>query len=267
MALCPFGKASVCFPLSIGRAAALATLDSKETVVQFRAKVVGHTTRKTLEAGAASVRMQSVEDVQVPEPGAYLVMIRAGDHTGFLPGLAAPRCGGTDDSFPANDFSLEIVLLGRADPGYKAVMYLPEPTLQQLLPSGTTAEVCIRRFLMPVQHDCPGQWLRDRLLRLADQVDEAFAPVVDIARDSSHELRNALERSGLKHSTEAVDRNLESTGIALPADHGQRTDEVELGYWGEEMRHNTVCGASMDGERRLDAPEVLPSFPGIESML
>merc|ERR1719436_1752633 len=95
-------------------------------------------------------------------------------------------------------------------------MYLPEEVLADWLPnvsssstgaSGEAAapplapvEVRLLRTLLPVQADCPAQWLRDRLLRLADLVEEAFGGDGSAAIDGSgpEELRAALLRAGLR---------------------------------------------------------------------
>merc|ERR1719436_958287 len=94
-------------------------------------------------------------------------------------------------------------------------MYLPEEVLADWLPnvsssstgaSGEAAapplapvEVRLLRTLLPVQADCPAQWLRDRLLRLADLVEETFAgsPEWESA-GSPEELHAVLLRAGLR---------------------------------------------------------------------
>lgn len=261
MVSCPFGKASLCFPLSISRAAALGVLeaDAESALVT---NVAGYTTQKTFEAGASSLRLTLHQDALAPEPGAHLVLVRAAGHRGFLPGLAAPRCGGPKTG-TEDGVGLEIVIFGRPNKSWNELMYLPEEVLQNLFPAGNTVELCFVRVLAPVQHDCPPQWLRDRLLRLADGVNTDFLSTCSKVRDIPQELQVMLESAGLQTGGDKVVQK-----IVGPADAGKRVGEDELGYWNEEMALNTRCGATMEGNTRLDVKDgVLPSFPGIESML
>jgi hypothetical protein len=140
-------------------------------------------------------------------------------------------------------------------------MYLPEDVLQNMFPATSSIELSFVRTLAPVQHDCPPQWLRDRLLRLADGVDSSFAPCVEGDRDNSRELQLLLERAGLI-LVQGDERS--KYGFVPPADAGKRVGEDELGYWNEEMNFTTRCGASIEGGRQ---DGLQPSFPGIESML
>lgn len=203
--------------------------EARDTV----ATVAGYTTQKTREAGAASVRL----NVRSPESGAHLVLLRARGCGGWLPGLAGTR--GSRDGTPA----VEAVVLGRSDVLFTSVMYLGEETLKELFPEGSDIEVRFVELLLPVQHDCPPQWLRDRLLRLADLVETKYASV-----PRGETLGDALIRAGLTF--------LKPSGreTALHADAGNRMSEEELGYWNEEMRLNTRCGALMNGTERLDYP-------------
>lgn len=150
-------------------------------------------------------------------------------------------------------------MLGRPDRTLGAVMYLPEEVLAVLLPSGhpAPAEVRFVRLLLPVQHDCPPQWLRDRLLRLADLVDTTFAGV-----SQAEALAAVCERAGLR-LVEPGPKLGAGTHTALPADAGNRISEEELGYWDEEMRWSTRCGASMDGAARLDNPGTSYGLDGL----
>lgn len=177
------------------------------------------------------------------EQGSYLVSLRAPNQKGWLLGLAGtrPRIDGPPDG-------LEVVVLARPDLRCTALMYLPEETLETLAPIGQKVQLRALRPLLPVQHDCPEQWLRDRLLKLADMVEVAFseghsAPQPEV-------IREALQSAGLH----VVGKTSAKTELPiLPADAGNRVSEEELGYWNEEMRLNTRCAASMEGESRLDA--------------
>lgn len=258
----PFGKASITFKLSMSRSAVLGVLAAEDEGV-IGADVVGFTTQKTFEAGASSLRVKLHGDALAPEPGAHLVAVRSDGSDGFLPGLASPRCGGSTEV--ADDIGMEIVIFGRPDKHWKEVMYLPEDVLQNLFPPDSAVELRMIQALAPVQRDCPPQWLRDRLLRLADGVDTNFADACPGLRDNPHELRNVLEQAGLSLT------NVGAEMIVMPADHGKRVGEEELGYWNEEMKLNTRCGATLEGGRQdgKDAAKigVMPSFPGIEAML
>lgn len=255
MVSCPCGKASLLFPLSIRRDAVLAVISQTEDEGHLNTEVVGYTTQKTFEAGANSLRVAVDSDSLAPAPGAHLVLVRASGQQGFLPGLAAPRCGGAADDSKLD--GLEIVVFGRPDSHYTAFMYLPENVLQELFPMGTSAEIRMLKLLMPVQHDCPPQWLRDRLLHLADKVVTAFSDERTIISPPS-DLQIAFESAGLRLDHPGGDP------IVGPADKGQRVGKEELGYWNEEMKLNTRCGASPGG----DAAQIglLPSFPGIDGM-
>mmetsp|Transcript_94745 Transcript_94745/g.182020 ORF Transcript_94745/g.182020 Transcript_94745/m.182020 type:complete len:253 (-) Transcript_94745:212-970(-) len=251
MVSCPFGKASLCFPLSLGRSAALGVLDADAEGI-LCTDIVGYTTRKTFEAGAHSLRLTLQDGAYAPEPGAHLVVVRAKGCEGFLPGLAAPRCGGNEADSVGK--GMEVVIFGRSDKSWSSLMYLPEDVLQRLFPTGSTADLRFVKALAPVQHDCPPQWLRDRLLRLADGVETTFA----CPRDTRQDLQLMLERAGLLLT------DSDKAYPVGPADEGQRVGEDELGYWNEEMKMNTRCGASIEGGRQDVG--LLPSFPGIEGM-
>jgi hypothetical protein len=145
-------------------------------------------------------------------------------------------------------------------------MYLPEDILGKLFPAGGAAELRFIRSLAPVQHDCPPQWLRDRLLRLADGVDTGYSGTCSSDRDTSLELRRTLELAGLNAGGEASDSSRH--GIVLSADAvGKRMSEDEMGYWKEEAHLNERCGAAMEGDKLASCPGYLPTFPGMESML
>jgi len=241
MAACPYGKASLVFPLAIPAGAALAAVKAAEDVPEVNARTIGYTTPLTSEAGACSVRL-AVTDALECSPGNYLVAVRSSKHTGWLPGLANTKHQG-------EELFLEVVVLGRPDRRLQAVMYLPEETLSALWPcDGSERGACIRLLkplLLPQLSDCPGQWLRDRLLKLADMVEVQFkAGVASVA------LGKQLELAGLH----LVDSLADSVNIG-PADKGARVDEQELGYWTEEMEKGHRCGGSMDGSRRQDIPD------------
>lgn len=251
MVECPYGKASICFPLSISRAAALGALDAQDEGV-LSAQVVGYTTQKTFEAGASSLRVKLNYNSMAPSPGAFLVAVRAPGCQGFVPGLAAPRCGGADRN--SADCGFEIIIFGRPELTWSELMYLPEEVIRKLFPADASVDVRIVKSLAPVQHDCPPQWLRDRLLRLADGVESMYSGGnADLSK-----LRCTLENAGLR----PVQKGEEY--IVPPADVGKRFGEDELGYWTEEAKLNARCGASKEG----DSEQLfLPTFPGLESML
>eukprot|EP00928_Gymnodinium_smaydae_P085764 TRINITY_DN69374_c0_g1_i1.p1 TRINITY_DN69374_c0_g1~~TRINITY_DN69374_c0_g1_i1.p1 ORF type:complete len:267 (+),score=62.69 TRINITY_DN69374_c0_g1_i1:52-852(+) len=250
-ATCPFGRASLCFPLAVPAKAALAALAAAEsegsspTDAAAAAEVSGYTTGKTRAAGADSLRVLLLADAPVA-PGAHLVTLRAPGQTGWLVGLAGTRQARPD----ASPDGLEVLVLARPDARFQKVMYLPEATLQDLFPLGSSVPVRFLRPLLPTQHDCPEQWLRDRLLRLANMVEEMYSSQPETA---GHELQVTLERAGLRF-VDAADAAAarQKTPLAPPADSGDRVSEEELGYWNEEMKWNTRCGASMNGESRLD---------------
>lgn len=286
MASCKYGKASMCFPLKISRDAVLNVLGTPAEQ-SINTEVVGYTTQKTFEAGASSLRVRVTRNSTSLEPGAILVGVRAEGFEGFLPGLAAPRCGGTEDSL--KDGGLEIVIFGRPDKNWEDVMYLPEEVLENLFPEGVSVEVQLIRALAPTQHDCPPQWLRDRLLRLADGVDIAFADAKSPIENGAVTLRRAIENAGIiasskdhteifarqmsrqisRQVTESAPMNRQTT-IVPPADYKDRVGEDELGYWNEEMRLNYRCGALLENNKRLDgpgAPRAFEEFPGLQSMM
>jgi len=245
MAACPYGKASMCFPLAIPVKAALNVLRDIDEVPVSTAEVAGFTTGKTRAAGADSFRLHlpaADAPEQVPHQGAHLVALRFKGHESWLPGLAGMRR--PQEGSPAG---MEVVVLGRPDAKFTALMYLPEDTLVELAPVGSIVEFRLLRFLLPVQHDCPEQWLRDRLLRLANLVEEAFS-VYTAPPPPAEEVRAALQGAGLCFGAEPKER----AGPTLPADTGDRVSQEELGYWDEEMRLNTRCAATMDGGSRMD---------------
>merc|ERR1711965_704106 len=144
-----------------------------------------------------------------PAPGAFLVAVRAPGCQGFLPGLAAPRCGGADRN--SAECGFEIIIFGRPELTWSELMYLPEEAIRKLYPVDASVDVRIVKSLAPVQHDCPPQWLRDRLLRLADGVETDFS--CDSKRDNADEFRSMLELAGLEvNSDHAADMRV------LPAD-------------------------------------------------
>jgi len=207
--------------------------------------VTRYTTQKTFAAGACSICLRLQGNSLPVEQGAHLITIRSQGCSGWLPGLA-----GTRSPTLGEEPGIEVVVLGRPDQKLNKVMWLPEPTLSALYPlalgSGAgKVEVRFVKALLPVQHDCPEQWLRDRLLRLCDIVDTAFC-----AADEMQNLTvlDALQSAGLLlgHDHNAL--------IAGPADKGDRICNEELGYWDEEMKLNVRCGASMDGQVRQDFP-------------
>ena len=99
------------------------------------------------------------------------------------------------------------------------------------------------RLIKPLA-DCPGQWLRDRLLLLADQLNSSQGGTVA--------LRPALEAAGLSFEgpEEAV----------AHADRGQRVSALELGYWQEEAEKGHRCAGGMEGTRRDVPEEILASM-------
>lgn len=222
--------------------------------------VVGYTTRKSFEAGAFAVRVavvsDGISDESPMEPGAFAVAVRGKGQEGFLVGIAAARCGG--GSSENQDVGLEIVVFGRPDRKWEELMYLPEDVLKMLFPEGTSVDVRVLASLAPVQHDCPPQWLRDRFLRLAEEVEKAYAGA--FPKTSPDELEEAVEFAGIFPVALR-----QATDIVPPADTGKRVGEEELGYWNEEMQVGNRCGG-IEGGARLDGPGILPSFPGIDSM-
>lgn len=236
-AVCPYGRASLCFPMSVPTRAMLGAVESAEGLPAIAAKVAGYTTAKTHAAGAASLRLTfNAGDPGLPDDGAHLMVLRAPGREGWLVAVAGTRQA-EEDLPPA----VETVIFGRPDNKFQNVMYLPEATLVDLFPEGCDAEVRFLRFLLPVQHDCPEQWLRDRLLRLAAMLEDGYS---DAPSMPAAAVAAALHCAGLEFG------NAEQ--LALPADHGDRISQEELGYWDEEMKLNTRCGATMDGQNRLD---------------
>jgi len=251
MASLQFGKASACFPLAISHAAVLGTLEQEGEL--FSTTLVGYTTQKTLEAGAASIRVRVDGDASSLKPGALLVAVRADGHEGWLPGLAASRCGGSDTSEEAG---LEIVVFGRPDKAWQEVMYLSEDILKILFQTGDETAVRVLMPLAPVQHDCPPQWLRDHLLRLADGVNETYAGANSLS--SSEQLQKALSRAGI--APEGFSRQV----TMPPADAGDRVGQTELGYWNEEMAVGHRCNEGLGGSERLDGPGILVGNNGLD---
>jgi len=243
MAACPYGKASLVFPLAIPAATALAVVEAAEELPEVHARTIGYTTPLTSEAGACSVRFTVTQPLDC-SPGNYLVAVRSNNHAGWLPGLANTKHHG-------EELLLEVVVLGRPDKRLQAVMYLPQQTLNALWPcDGSECGACLRLLkppLLPQLSDCPGQWLRDRLLKLADMVEVQFKASAGVA---SAALGAQLELAGLQ----LVDTVQESVSVG-PADKGARVDEQELGYWTEEMEKGHRCSGSMEGSRRQDVPD------------
>jgi len=243
MASCPFGKASLVFPLSITGNAALGALPATEGAPAVRADVIGYSTPLIVEAGACSVRLKLQEPGAINHsPGNYLVALRSDKFEGWLPGLGNTKH--TQDGL-----LLEVVVLARPDKKFSAVMYLPSQTLQALWPCGALgAHVrLVEPLLMPQMSDCPGQWLRDRLLKLAYMLEVRFG---DGEPSRSGPLQEMLQSAGLH----MVDASADSMFVG-PADGGARVDDQELGYWKEEMDHGHKCAGSMDGQGRQDIPD------------
>jgi hypothetical protein len=292
MADCPYGKASKCFPFALGRdavfgifAAADAAPDASglaHNVTEsqanpetdgliLKANVAGYTTVKTMEAGANSVRLALQPGMSMPSgAGAYLVTLRAPGRSGWLPGLAAPRCGGVD----VNALSgLEVVVFGRPDANFSELMYLPEDTLRVLLPvtaleedddcnrhgsdlASNEVEVRLIRLLLPVQRDCPPQWLRDRFLRLADIAEETFCKAGEAVGSQPQDLRKALALAGVnpvigEPQQGLFDGTLFERGVS----------EDELGYWDEEMRLGAACAAGVEEREEMINPSDLGEIP------
>jgi len=246
----------MCFPLAVSSSTVCGVLHEEQDEGCLTGRVAGYTTNKTRAAGAAALRVKFNSQESAPAPGAYLVTVRVEGQIGALPGLAAPKCGGPHEDH-GTPSGVEIVVFGRPDASHVRVMYLPEEVLRELYRADSQIEVRLLRPLLPVQHDCPEQWLRDRLLRLADGVEGLYQQ-----DQLSGGLQEKLEAAGLKLSAAST-----RTPLAMPADYGDRVSEEERGYWDEEMRLNTRCDATMNGEARLDGPGLLPSFPGIQSMI
>mmetsp|Transcript_126483 Transcript_126483/g.282744 ORF Transcript_126483/g.282744 Transcript_126483/m.282744 type:complete len:254 (-) Transcript_126483:95-856(-) len=246
MAACPYGKASIVFPLCVSARTALGVLAATEGIPEEPAEVVGYTTDLTTEAGACSVRLslqRPAEEVGWA-PGNYVAAVRAEGQDGWIPGLANTKhhAGGR--------LGLEVVVLGRPSTDLKAAMYLSEATLRALWPCGPgMAQVrLLQPLLMPQMADCPGQWLRDRLLKLADRLEDQFEASAPSA-GAEAALGEALRVAGLRLGEG------EGSQIVGPADAGARMDDTELGYWKEEMEHGVHCAGAMEGSVRQDVPD------------
>merc|ERR1740121_2742032 len=118
---------------------------------------------------------------------------------------------------------MEVVVLARPNNALDTLMYLPEETMRELMPCGGLLDLRMMQFLLPVQHDCPEQWLRDRLLRLADLVEVAYSEAT-AEQPGEQEVREALERAGLRLGDFGDGRS----DPALPADTGNRVSQEEL---------------------------------------
>ena len=91
--------------------------------------MIGYSTRLTQEAGACSVRLKLPGLV---EEGNLAVALRHAK--GWLPGL-----GNTKRL--KSSMGLEVVVMGRANLGFSQLTYLPEQTLMELWPLGSSTEV------------------------------------------------------------------------------------------------------------------------------
>ena len=234
---CAYGRASVVFPLSVSAAPALALLEATSQLPAWPAQVQGYTTSLTSEAGACSVRMVLKSLATDLEQGNYAVALQAAGFPGWIPGLGNTRK--LDDG----RMGLEVVVLGRADSKHAAVTYLAEDTLAAFLPlSEGLSEARVRVLqprLMKQLADCPGQWLRDRLLKLANCVEEAYG-AADSEAGASARLREELLSAGLVFVPAGEEK-------VSHADKGQRISAAELGYWQEEADIGHRCAGSMDG--------------------
>jgi len=236
---CTFGKASAVFPLSLSAAAALHMLrqDVQQTL---RGQVKGYTTELTRCAGANSIRFDMEDDM--PQTGNLAVLLRAPRCEGWVPGLANSK------HLKDGVSGLEVVVLGRANSSFTALTYLPQETLQQRWPLNSMAEVKVLRpspLMLPLA-DCPGQWLRDRLLHLCDRLEALYgevgnAPVLEVS------MAPQLRLAGLHFEGKEV--------MVAPADQGQRVSAEELGYWQEEADKGHRCAGSMEGSERRDVPD------------
>lgn len=241
MTSCPYGKASLCFPLAISGTAALNVLASADGLLSTFGEVVGLTTQKTCEAGAATLRLslKAPLDNHELEHGSHLIALRSHGHTGWLPALA-----GTRQPQRGERLFMEAVVFGRPDKRLESIMFLSEETLAALYPS--EVEVRVISYLLPAQRDCPPQWLRDRLLRLADMVETTYW----VDQPLGQALGQALQSAGLRFFDGG-----QAGSHAIPADAKSRVSADELGYWDEEKRLGNRCAASMDGQGRLDCPD------------
>ncbi|CAJ1359236.1 unnamed protein product [Effrenium voratum] len=238
---CAHGKASVVFPLALSANTALRVLEQLSKSAALEVDVTGYTTGLTTEAGAASVRFRLAHPAP-QEVGNYAVAVQAPGFEGWMVGL------GNVKALSAG-LGVEVVVLARASSNYSAVTYLPEEVLRSLWPTASRARLKVLgpRLMAPLA-DCPGQWLRDRLLKLADRLED-----LDPVPRSQSELSQELRRAGLVFSAKE-----ETVGNA---DRGKRVSEAELGYWTEEAELGNRCAGSMEGSRRQDVPdEILNSM-------
>lgn len=234
MVPCTYGRASAVFPLSLSISAAAKML-ATEVATESTARVTGYTTGLTWEAGASSIRFQ----LSSFSSGNVAVLLQS--KRGWLPGLgnAKPldgQCG------------LEVVVLARPDRAFTALTYLPDAVLQQLWPVETMLRVKVLSPapLMKPLSDCPGQWLRDRLLHLCDRLNGGDgAATADAAASAA--LRAQLRAAGLR--VEGVEETV------AHADRGRRVSQEELGYWQEEADKGHRCAGSMEGSQRRDVPD------------
>ena len=248
--VCANGKASVVFPLSLSAAPALALLEAASRVSARSVQIQGYTTPLTAEAGACSVRMVLDSSVEM-EQGNYAVALRAPGFSGWLPGLGNTR------KLKSGGMGMEVVVLGRADSHFAAVTYLAEETLASLLPEGLESEGAEIRVLQPrlmkQLADCPGQWLRDRLLKLANCVEESYesqSSGQEEAISAQARLQQMLQSAGLSFVRVAEEK-------VSHADKGQRISAAELGYWQEEADIGHRCAGSMDGRFAETSPRRL----------
>ena len=224
---CSYGRASAVFPLSVSAAPAVALLKAASQAPAWRVEVQGYTTALTEEAGACSVRLAVTANL---EPGNYAVALQAPGFPGWLPGLGNTR------KLADGRLGLEVVVLARADSRHAAVTYLADETLRRLWPLGEPGHVrVLLPRLMKQLADCPGQWLRDRLLKLANCVEERYD-----SEPGSGSLLEELRSAGLAF-VQAEDEKV------AHADEGQRISAAELGYWQEEADLGHRCAGSMDG--------------------
>lgn len=235
MVPCTYGRASAVFPLSLSISAAAKML-ATEVATESTARVTGYTTGLTWEAGASSIRFQ----LSSFSSGNVAVLLQS--KRGWLPGLgnAKPldgQCG------------LEVVVLARPDRAFTALTYLPDAILQQLWPVETMLRVKVLSPapLMKPLSDCPGQWLRDRLLHLCDRLNGGDGADAAASAAASAALRAQLRAAGLR--VEGVEETVRH------ADRGRRVSQEELGYWQEEADKGHRCAGSMEGSQRRDVPD------------
>lgn len=237
MATCPYGKASLVFPLTIPARTGLGIVAAAESMSKaaVEANVVGYTTSKVRGAGAHSLRLAFSNGSLDIAPGNYAAALRVKGYSGWFAGLANTHHSDAQ-------LSLEVIVMGRPDKKLKDLMYLPDTTIQALWPEGqATAEVRVLEPLLLEQvADCPEPWLRDRLLKLADMLSK------DVRFNASGDLLASLQSAGLQ----MIAGPTKSVGAA---DSGDRVDRMELGYWQEEMDVGHRCDGGMNGGR-LDVP-------------